>query len=1014
MTIKIVEYDKSYALGLAKMWNESANSWGGFDSLETEESVIQEHEGSSNLKTWLALDGDEVVGYCCFSEYREDEGASYIPLLNVRPDYQSKKVGKALILKALEHACDCQWPRLDLYTWPGNTKATPLYKKCGFFWEDRDDTTHLMNFMPCVQKTEAVAYFFEHADWYADSVREIKVEPDGRKENGFEYMGYHWEQGGKMLKMDFEGRGRGLRLIETDDWLVSATVENANLAFGSNYKITYKILNKTGKPLEVKIKGKDDKNITFNLDRTVNVEGETQVDGEFHVGEIHEEQNVWRTHPGVAAEIQINGKKASFKVGIVPKFPALINAVVKSNEAFVGGKDQFYLNIENCYRVPATFSFTLPEADFISLEKREFEIAMEPEQQMSVAIPYTLNRLGLLSGKLKISAMAQGGAKVEFDRELSAVFAGTGARFGGEAEDKWFAVNGRYMLMLMKFNNMLGAVPLEKEPCQTSFMRPQLGLPYSVEFAKTKPFRVEHGQERDVAYIRAFYQSQVYPGIEIERYASLQADGLVSQSWGISNKGNKAVDDLWFRTAVQHNMTGAIVPLKDIIESRDGQGGSIGNYQLQDLQENWILARGGSPRGLCWPEELKPTSAHGMLCFDQNLGQLDPGQSVATKPIYLALGTFKDWKQLRQFAQGKKGDDPAIDGLELKVNNGNPFVSQEYELAPKEHRNIVFQGTARAVSGIGSFAPQAATVKDNLAAIRVPAPKASTVDLVTVEVDTENTMTRRRAAVWGIGGEIHKIEGQREGLSTLTIANGVLKFSAAPDFGPAVFSLEYNGREWLDSSFPLARANSWWNPWLGGISLEISGFALRSLLKESRTAEFTTMEDNVGNQWQGVKFTISVTQHPKYKGLKISQNFLTLPGLAGICMVNELEHSGLTITDSQFLNDVFLAPGGGVKGSWLEADTDCGETLRIKQGAGLQTNRVNQLFFGSEDCAYKLLALSDTDITGYTNPEVMNCGSWELLSLLPGVKQVTSPLFFLFPHQELPLNALKTLKQIKF
>src|SRR5690554_3149537 len=104
-SIRVVEYDKKYAAGLAKMWNMSAESWGSFDVVETEESVIRDNEGSGNLKTWVALDGDEVVGYCSFSEYREDRGASYIPLLNVRTDYHGKKIGKLLVLRAVEEAC---------------------------------------------------------------------------------------------------------------------------------------------------------------------------------------------------------------------------------------------------------------------------------------------------------------------------------------------------------------------------------------------------------------------------------------------------------------------------------------------------------------------------------------------------------------------------------------------------------------------------------------------------------------------------------------------------------------------------------------------------------------------------------------------------------------------------------------------------------------------------------------------------------------------------------------------
>ncbi len=460
--IQIVEYHKKYAAGLAKMWNLSADSWGGRDVVETEESIIRNNEGSENIKTWVALAGDEVVGYCGFSEYRDDQGASYIPLLNVRPDYHGKKVGKLLVLRAVEEACTHPWPRLDLYTWPGNTKATPLYKKCGFFWEDRDDSTHLMNFIPYVMHTEAVGDFFRQADWYADSTREIIVQPDGRKENGFDYYEYRWQHGNSMLRMEFERRGRGLRLIETDDWLVEAWVEDANLAFGRSYKASFRLLNKKDMPLHVAIQGKDDGNISFALERSLDVHGETVVEGQFQVAEISEEQNTWRTHPGIVADISINGKQARFKVGVLPKFPAQIKAVLPDKECFAGSSGVLFLNVENGFNEPARFKFPLPQAGFVRLEQQEVEMALEAGEKKAVPVAYTLKGLGLLTGMSQVIAQPQGGGTIKFQLPLTVAFAGCGAAFGGEVEDSWFVVNGRYSLVLQKFNNALEVSPLVK------------------------------------------------------------------------------------------------------------------------------------------------------------------------------------------------------------------------------------------------------------------------------------------------------------------------------------------------------------------------------------------------------------------------------------------------------------------------------------------------------------------------------------------------------------------------
>lgn len=1015
--IRIVEYQRKYAAALAKMWNLSADSWGGFDSLETEESVAAENEGSDNLNIWLALDGEEVVGYCSFSEYREDEGASYIPLLNVRPDYHSKKVGKALVLKAVEQACQSRWPRLDLYTWPGNTKAVPLYKKCGFFWENRDDTTHLMNFIPLVMHTEAAADFFHSADWYTDSTRDIEVKPDGRKDGDYEYMGYHWQRGEKMLKMEFERRGRGLRLMETEDWLISAAVEDLKLVFGRTYKVVYRIVNKTGRPLEVSLKGINDKIVSFALERTVTVTDETEVQGEFQVGEITEEQSEWRTHPGVCAEMMINGKKALFKVGILPKFPALIKAVLPEGDYCSCSQGQFFVNIENNFKESAVFSFSLPRADFVHLEKTEYDIRLQSQERLAVPVDFSLQGLGLLAGNVEIIARPESGGTIQYSRELTVAFTGSGASFGGETDDRWFVANGRFIMTLEKFNNALEVRSLDKELSSTSFMRPQLGLPYSVEFAKTKPVRVEHRHDGNAANILAVYQSKEYPGIEILRQANLQADGLAWQSWTIANRGSKPFEKLWFRTMLRHPLNGAVIPMQGkFIEARDGYGEFVANFPLNELEENWIFSHTDTPRGLCWSPDQKALSTHGTVCLDEDLGTLAPGQEAEIKPVYLSLGTFRDWRKFRNFAMEKIAETElaATDSLEVRINGGNPFVSQDYELAVLEHKNIPFEGVVTAQAEKGIYALHTASISDKKANLTLPVSPVGSIDLIKLEVDTEGIVFQRSAAVFGIGGEIRTESGRQDSLDTLNVDNGIVQFTAAQEFGPALFSLRYQDREWLDSAFPEAKPKSWWNPWLGGAGIEMRGISNRSMLTEPRTIRITSMHDSIGNMWQGIQFEIVMASHEKYKGLTIRHNLLTLPGLAGICSVIELEHSGLTVNDVLCLNEVFFTPGGAVEGSWADVTSRQGDTVRYKFGAGTESSAVKKILFGSDNCPEKLMMFSAVDMTVYTNKEVILGGSWDKVDVIPGKKLRTLPVFFLFTAEDLPANSLETLKKIRF
>lgn len=95
--------------------------------------------------------------------------------------------------EAVKRTTEQGWPRLDLYTWPGNTKAVPLYKRCGFFWEERDDRVHLLNFIPKILNHPVLGQYVQPSTWYADLKREIEIKPDGEKENGFVYYTYQFE-----------------------------------------------------------------------------------------------------------------------------------------------------------------------------------------------------------------------------------------------------------------------------------------------------------------------------------------------------------------------------------------------------------------------------------------------------------------------------------------------------------------------------------------------------------------------------------------------------------------------------------------------------------------------------------------------------------------------------------------------------------------------------------------------------------------------------------------------------
>ncbi|GAA3413448.1 hypothetical protein ACFFNY_02025 [Paenibacillus hodogayensis] len=90
-SLTIVPYRPELAAAVADMWNASRDGWGGGSSMKTAEQIRQEETRSDALVVYLAMEGETVAGYCSLGEYKEEAGALYIPLLNVRPEYQGKK-----------------------------------------------------------------------------------------------------------------------------------------------------------------------------------------------------------------------------------------------------------------------------------------------------------------------------------------------------------------------------------------------------------------------------------------------------------------------------------------------------------------------------------------------------------------------------------------------------------------------------------------------------------------------------------------------------------------------------------------------------------------------------------------------------------------------------------------------------------------------------------------------------------------------------------------------------------
>ncbi|RHW43582.1 GNAT family N-acetyltransferase [Neobacillus notoginsengisoli] len=1011
--IKIVEYHEGLAAGVAEMWNRSREGWGGDAQVTTAERVRVQEANSENINLFLAMDGELVVGYCGLCEYREDEGALYIPLLNVRTDYHGKKIGKLLVLKALERTVELGWPRLDLYTWPGNTKAVPLYKKCGFFWEDRDDSTHLMNFMPTVLNTEAVGDYFASADWYGASTRAIDVKPDGRKDNSFTYYEYSWKSENGSLRMEFERTGRGLRSIETDDYLVSAVVEDFQLVCGSEYTVTYHIKNKSGKPLMVELEGEKHKNVKFDFKTNVTVVAETTVEAKFILDELEEEQSNWRTHPSVVTKALINGKKAKFAVGILPKLPAKVTGTVPGSQSYLHEKSIFYLDLENNFNESAAFSIAFPESAMLELEEKTYKVELGAKGKTSIAIHYVLKRFGFYSPKLIVDAVTESGLRTTFAKKLGLGFKGPGARFSGECDDYWHIYNGLYQLYLRKFDNRLVPGRLTKAAQKTMGFYPKIGKPYSSEFSKRKPSSVEYREEGGSMVVSAVYESTDFKGLELVSESKLYGEGLLEQSYVVRNLGDMETESpIRLVQPVYHELNKPVFAMDgEIVAFNEKADAEYGLWDSKKLSENWLFSRHEPyAHGIAWPEDASVNFESWYMYVEHELGHIPAGGEVSSEPVTLSFGAYQDWQEFREFATRRKY---------RKELGGAPVEIQAACREDGAEELILSDRKLSYIDGEVSFARDRQTFyKTRIAqddrqreAFAFSEKGLEPLSVISAEYEINGISDKIDALVLNPSDGMVVIQGEkREGLSVLTANNGLLSIAASSGFYPGLFSLEVSGREWLDSSFPALAPRAWWNPWSGGIVTGLEGINTKSFANEKTDVAAAVLVDSEGRSWRGLCLSTVFEKNEMWKGLGIHQYFCMLPGVPVLVNVTKLsQHSGTYLHHKNWFSQMFFKHG------WVK---NAEGTRKYHAGkAELMSYLSGHAVVGSEEFGEFLQVIADREaetMETYMNKEVMFIAVDREIDLAHGSDWLSAPSFIVSGDRVLTRDEVKVLQKLTF
>jgi len=1028
----IVEYEDSLAPAVAEMWNRSGEGWGGTfgDGVWTADLVISKRASGAFFNVYVAMKDGEALGYCSFDRYIKDEDTAYVHLLNVRPDYHGKKIGKELVLMCVDETIARGMPRLDINTWPGNTKSVPLYKKCGFLWEDRSDTTHLINYIPTVLSTELLKSFFEKASWYDDSSRKIDLNPDGVKKDKFEFFEYQWEKDGQNLRVGFEKSGRRIRLIETDDYKIEMTAENHELAFGLSYRCRFHVVNKTGANLNVAISAKSDGVVGFGGNWEEQVSGEAVYEGDFSVSPITEAQDPMRMHPCILADVRINGKHAEFGLGIEPKFPVEVNLAGPNRVAKPGVTEDSYINVKNNLPGDATVRFTLPENPLMLFKHTSFEIRLNKGKDLMLKTSALLTGCGYAALPVLYEVTLDSGATTGFSSPVHLVAQGAEDRFAFETEKCHGAANGLWRLRLNKQNNTVNFDRLIPSG-HGEFPIPRLGKPYDDEFNIAAPDSVRVTETGAFIRFEADFVSAKFVGAVLTVIYEFDAAGTLRYSVRVTNKGQNPLD-LSVKTDFWTNIAGRAVFHYDgdFHEVADDMNFGFASLDSDKIDENWIFdSRKENPSGVYWPAEYKPDTKWGdMLEFENETGTLTHGQSFETKPIVYMCNVFKNFREFRCYVLGIHDETvPHVrNHLEVEANGGNPILSAEtLALAVRNNRLKTWGGEITVSSPEGLFESSTQKnpadelcIENTFPLAAVPGNAGISFADFTMQLSGFEKNVRRALF---ITDDSRIVSEEKDGI--LNVTNGDLQFSVAPGYSDAAYSLRLKGNEWFYSRYPSLEPYSWWNPFVGGLKTFLERMSNSLALREKITAAFVTETDNLGNVWTGIRADVTIEKFDEYKGMSYSQYYLTLPGVPVMCHFTRLENNAGRFLDAELYSMLFLSGKEGLTelSATLTTDDKAGYKLRFS-GEGHEQNFDRLIAFsrdGDSRRAEKLYVYKDSardrgkSIVEY-DINIAFC-DYTMKGYVPdGGKHATKPTLCILTEKELTLESLTDLSRIEF
>ncbi|MHA1169549.1 MAG: GNAT family N-acetyltransferase [Candidatus Hodarchaeales archaeon] len=898
---------------LADLFNAFNESWEmGFQG-QGQNNAVTALDIATRIKsiiTYIAEDPDgRFVGYCSVHPHYYDDDACFVGILGVHPDVLGKKVGKRLMLKAMEKTIEKGQTRLDLGTWAGNLKAMPLYKKLGLMWVP-DTAVSMEGYIPLIRSLPLLSDFWKkHPDWYSVFQREITQAPDEDRFNSLKVYTYTFTENEDQLKVWIDKYAKnilGFEMKIEDNFLKMYLDSPSNKIYrGVDFSVTLVI--ESSEPL-------DDLKVDTNLPEGLKLIQKNPLSD--NSGSLRFNYSILvetsvplykQHHKGIIAPFAINWEDNRITLSLGFKVQSAIEIKVNSmNETFNFNHNPSCINLalKNNLNYSIKGILTVSDVNNFICTENEYDISLEKDEEINLPIKIAkIARKGMLSFKSIINyKMTASDDEVKSLRteEISYEIPVLSLDeqyivFDSRTEENIRIYNGMSRYDVNLRGGVLTAIP-------SNFFRQNLtqtlGRPFGFDEFGRLVYDWELIDDEGVRKLKLVAKSLDRPGIILLKEITLYHSNIIKIDFRLKNESDRNYSNL----ALRANFSAANNPQNSImVVPADGQ---IYKYDKisaprneadtgtdpSRFHESWVVSEESDHNtvaGIFWEqnrslEEIKIRDYSNSLDFNAEINANEE-RRIATVWLYSGPGNWRTvrdyWYSLVAKVPQKRYEWIQSKGIfNAEVINcsfkSNKCYSIEIEL--KTPLLMPIKGTITINTNSGQFSPSTidfCSVKSKPAILTTEFRSENVIPGNEIDF-TMNIATNQAAQTLTSSFSIPVESLAKNIISKDSIDDQVIyrwdhpsfKGFSAPGFIPGFASLEcQNGSKITRTCYPQAIPNLFLAKDPGGIFFSIAK-SFEYVVTGKSLISFTAREitENSWNSWEGLIFTLNNDNLPEF------------------------------------------------------------------------------------------------------------------------------------------------------